>query len=522
MKRSRGCLFRMLFLGLLPVLLFCSGGWSATTPSAFHAVQVEGFTSKHEALKSLETLRSMVPEGHQGRVRLVTVSSGYGLIADGFDGYLAAQPVFQKVRKFFPQAFVLRTLETAPAVPVVVQPTIEEVVAAAPEVSPALGMKAEKIDKRVEKTSRPSRNIDKKTGAPQVCQAISEVPEKEVPATPAPEPLKVAEEKQPVVVSEKAVTEPPVVMASTPDTQKVEPLRESVVQNKKPSLSEAPPSSAASSDKGYGPWLGYGLLAALPFAVGYSGRRKRGKKGRAPMFSSGSHEEPPAVTEPSPRARLGLPSLSREWELRIQKNQRELGSAEGNLHHAARDAKTIYVTSCFHGEGKTTAAVSLALALAEQSTRRVLLIDGNTHSPQLHSLFGTECSPGLSDLRTDEMDLSTLFRETVYSRLTLVTLGDTKGSDNAVENNIRLLNSFGLREHFDYIIVDGHSALGSSHVSLVAQYFDGMVLAVECEKTKWEVVQQVKDKIEQVGGKVIGVVLNKRKYYIPRLFYGRK
>ena len=50
---------------------------------------------------------------------------------------------------------------------------------------------------------------------------------------------------------------------------------------------------------------------------------------------------------------------------------------------------------------------------------------------------------------------------------------------------------------------------------------DGVVIAVECGATKWQVVDLARGKIEQVGGKVLGVILNKRKYNVPRMLYGR-
>ena len=78
-----------------------------------------------------------------------------------------------------------------------------------------------------------------------------------------------------------------------------------------------------------------------------------------------------------------------------------------------------------------------------------------------------------------------------------------------------------LKKDFDYVIVDGQSVSGSSDVSIISKYFDGVVFVVECEKTRWEVLQQSKEKIKGVGGKILGVVLNKRVYYITQKVYGK-
>jgi Mrp family chromosome partitioning ATPase len=78
-----------------------------------------------------------------------------------------------------------------------------------------------------------------------------------------------------------------------------------------------------------------------------------------------------------------------------------------------------------------------------------------------------------------------------------------------------------LRERFDLIIVDSPPATmfhdGPGIVSMV----DGVVLVVEAEKTRWPVALSVKEKIEQSGGRILGVVFNKRKYYIPKWLYRR-
>ena len=50
---------------------------------------------------------------------------------------------------------------------------------------------------------------------------------------------------------------------------------------------------------------------------------------------------------------------------------------------------------------------------------------------------------------------------------------------------------------------------------------DGVILVVEAECTRWQIVQQTKENIEIRGGKVLGVILNKRRFYIPKFVYDR-
>jgi Mrp family chromosome partitioning ATPase len=137
-------------------------------------------------------------------------------------------------------------------------------------------------------------------------------------------------------------------------------------------------------------------------------------------------------------------------------------------------------------------------------------------------MFGCSRSPGLADVATAGGETEALLKSTENPNLFLLPHGESKNRQGTVQQLTSVGESERLRERFDYIIIDGDSVLGSSQVSLLVRSFDGVLLAVACERTKWEVVQQVKDKIHQGGGQVLGVILNRRKYYIPKVFYGRK
>jgi Mrp family chromosome partitioning ATPase len=50
---------------------------------------------------------------------------------------------------------------------------------------------------------------------------------------------------------------------------------------------------------------------------------------------------------------------------------------------------------------------------------------------------------------------------------------------------------------------------------------DGVVLVVHAEKTRWEVAQRVKEHLEMANTNILGVLLNKKKYVIPKFIYNR-
>lgn len=238
--------------------------------------------------------------------------------------------------------------------------------------------------------------------------------------------------------------------------------------------------------------------------------------------------------------------LSDRFEGNLKRNLSSLAVAEANIQSAHKGIKTIYVTSCSRSEGKTTSAVHLAYALSTGGNRNVLLIDGNSHWPKIHELFDTHAAPGFTDLllsngggrssaedspegRTapgppgvPEHESDDLFRPTVYRGLTVMTNGTEPPGDADILIENRLSAKLAdLRDRYDFIIVDGQAVVESSYATVLANRFDGVILVIECEKTKWEIVQMAVDKIHKIGGTVLGVILNKRKYYIPRFLYGR-
>jgi len=78
-----------------------------------------------------------------------------------------------------------------------------------------------------------------------------------------------------------------------------------------------------------------------------------------------------------------------------------------------------------------------------------------------------------------------------------------------------------LRQRFDLILIDSPPATTSPDGLDISPKVDGIVLVVEADKTRWPVAESVKERIKRSGGKILGIVLNKRRYYIPNFIYKR-
>jgi Mrp family chromosome partitioning ATPase len=204
-----------------------------------------------------------------------------------------------------------------------------------------------------------------------------------------------------------------------------------------------------------------------------------------------------------------LPKLSKRAERQLEASFQHLSTVQGDMVSLSKDAKTIYITSCFDAEGKTTTAIHTAFALSVYGGANVLLIDGNLQSPQIHRMFSMELSPGLIDIFYSNVSFEKVLVPTRYKGLSIITAGSVT-SDTPIpftkEGFKTKLEE--MCSQFDYIIFDGNSILASSEAATIAVDFDAAMLVVACEQTKWEVVQMVQEKIE-------------RRFYIPDSIYRR-
>ena len=78
-----------------------------------------------------------------------------------------------------------------------------------------------------------------------------------------------------------------------------------------------------------------------------------------------------------------------------------------------------------------------------------------------------------------------------------------------------------MKLEFDLILIDSPSGDVSTDAFSISPKVDGVILIVEAKNTRWQIAYDVKERIIKHGGNVLGVILNKRKYYIPEFIYKR-
>jgi capsular exopolysaccharide synthesis family protein len=190
--------------------------------------------------------------------------------------------------------------------------------------------------------------------------------------------------------------------------------------------------------------------------------------------------------------------------------------------YAAEAIKTILVTGTAHGNGASTTAISLATALAKDSRRKVLLADANLRTPGLHDVFKIEFTDGVYDLLNKENGHSLKFRKVGPGELFLLPSGVDRAMQNGHFESPRFDEFMqSTRKSFDYVILDSAPINSFPDSQAICARVDGVILVIEAGITRRQVALRAKKELEDAGGRLLGVVLNRRKYYIPKWIYRR-
>jgi capsular exopolysaccharide synthesis family protein len=165
------------------------------------------------------------------------------------------------------------------------------------------------------------------------------------------------------------------------------------------------------------------------------------------------------------------------------------------------------VTSAVPGEGKTTTAVNLALAYAEDPAQRTLLIDGDLRRPALSKLVSPEAAFGLVDVLAGHVPLDIALIEMTDSKLWVLPAGKT--ADRALEKlqqHVLAAMLAELRGRFDKIVIDTPPTVPFTDAAVLASHADGAVLVVRAGTTTAPLLQRARESLSAAS--LVGIVLN--------------
>ena len=187
---------------------------------------------------------------------------------------------------------------------------------------------------------------------------------------------------------------------------------------------------------------------------------------------------------------------------------------------SGKPARTIMVTSALPGEGKSFVAANLAVSMAQDINKHVLLIDGDIRSPRLHRIFGFSNVSGLSEHLSKAIPLSSLILKTMVEKLSLLPGGAPP------HNPAELLSSESMshlirdaRERYSdrYIVLDSPPPRMTAESAAMARQVDGVIVVINSDSTPKKLVEEL---VAHLGReKILGVVMNRFETH-RSMYYG--
>ncbi len=183
-----------------------------------------------------------------------------------------------------------------------------------------------------------------------------------------------------------------------------------------------------------------------------------------------------------------------------------------NLNFAAVDGelRSIMLTSPSPGEGKSTTAGNLAVALA-QTGRSVIVVDADLRRPTMHKVFGVLNNLGLTTAILDsQTPLARQLQETHVPGVRVMTSGPIPPNPAELLNSQRMSNLIqALAEEADIVVFDTPPVLTVADAAILAPQMDGCMLVVHTGKTRRDTFIQAVEHLEKTNANIFGVVLNR-------------
>jgi capsular exopolysaccharide synthesis family protein len=173
-----------------------------------------------------------------------------------------------------------------------------------------------------------------------------------------------------------------------------------------------------------------------------------------------------------------------------------------------RDANTFTLISGGPGEGKSTTLNNLAYTCAKGGYN-VLVVDADLRRATQHHFFETDNSFGLTDYLLGRAEVDEIIKTTKIDNLSFIASGHLPGESVGILNSQRMTDLIAkVKSQYDLVFFDSPPILGVSDGSVLASEVDITIMVVQHRRFPRVMLQRVKQAVLNVGGRLIGVVLN--------------
>jgi capsular exopolysaccharide synthesis family protein len=173
------------------------------------------------------------------------------------------------------------------------------------------------------------------------------------------------------------------------------------------------------------------------------------------------------------------------------------------------DARVFVVSSATPGEGKTHVVANLAVVLAE-SGARVALIEADLRRPRLANVMGIEGAVGLQDVLTNRASLEDVTQQWGTDHLSVIPAGQIPPNPSELLGSPMMREIVNeLKQTADYVLIDAPPVLPVTDAAILSTYASGSLLVSSVGHTRQQNLEQAIESLENVGGKVWGLIVNK-------------
>ena len=172
--------------------------------------------------------------------------------------------------------------------------------------------------------------------------------------------------------------------------------------------------------------------------------------------------------------------------------------------------KTLLLTSIQPGAGKSSLSVNTALSYVSED-EKCLLIDVDLRKPSLHKvLSGGDKSVGLSSVLSGLVKLGEAIQPTDFPNLDYIGSGPLPPNPAEMLSSKRMRQLLGVvAQKYDRVILDGPPYQGFAEILVLAHMVDGVILVTTEEDTPREGVKHFRNAINNIGGRILGAIINK-------------
>jgi capsular exopolysaccharide synthesis family protein len=202
-------------------------------------------------------------------------------------------------------------------------------------------------------------------------------------------------------------------------------------------------------------------------------------------------------------------------------------SLRTNLNFAAvgNSLRTMVITSSVPAEGKSTTAANLAMAMALDG-KRVIIVDADLRRPSLHKLFRLESSPGLTDVLVGTHEVEEVIKSSGVDNVSVISAGSPPPNPAELLGSSKMTDLIEkLKSLADIVLFDSPPALAVADSIVLAGRTDGVLLVIGYGETKKANSRKAVELLSRANARVLGTVLNRiegpssgyyyGKYYVP-------